>query len=150
MTPERLDQLDEVWLQCAEKIGTMSFATRAKVGALIVKDGRPITSGWNGMPSGFPNDEIEQTLADGSVVTNPLVLHAESNALMKCSSYEGTSTAGATLYVSMSPCIDCCKLIIQSKIAKVVYRTQYRDSSPLQALRRAGIIVEQRERDDRT
>jgi dCMP deaminase len=125
----------------ASDLSVMSLATRAKVGALIVKKGRIVSSGWNGMPSGFPNELLE-SMIDGKVVTNPLVLHAESNAILKCAA-SGNSTKGASLYVTMSPCPDCAKLIIQSGIEKVYYRDQYRLTEGLDVLRQANIKVTQ-------
>lgn len=137
MTPKRKRQLDYVFMAMAENLSTMSLATRSKVGALIVKDGNIKSTGWNGMPSGFPNGELELK-SDTGVVTNPLVLHAESNAILKCAQ-EGSSSDGAHLYVTMSPCPDCAKLIIQAGITKVFYRDQYRLPDGLQVLARAKI-----------
>lgn len=145
----------------AEDLSTMSLATRSQVGALIVKAGRIMSTGWNGMPSGFPNDELElfqpvtrtcgkhefwQTFAPSSfqLVTNSLVLHAESNAILKCAQ-NGSSSEGAYLYVTMSPCPDCAKLIIQSGIKKVFYRDKYRLTDGLDILKRAKIPCQQLE-----
>jgi dCMP deaminase len=139
MTPERTAQLEEVYMQVAEKISTMSVATRSKVGAIIVKDGNIISMGWNGMPSGFPNEEVEIANLDGTKNTNPLVLHAEANALMKGLRSPGVSTVGATLFSTLSPCVDCCKLIMQAGIKRVVFRDQYRDDSSLKIFARANI-----------
>ena len=142
MTPKRKSQLYQVFMAMAENLGTMSLATRSKVGALIVKNGNIKSTGWNGMPSGFPNEELERYedagLAGGKLVTNPLVLHAESNAILKCAK-EGSSAEGAYLYVTMSPCPDCAKLIIQAGIKKVFYRHQYRLTEGLAVLKRAKI-----------
>ena len=147
MIYSRLQQLDEVFVKIAEDISTMSYATRSKVGAIIVKDGNIISMGWNGMPSGFPNDEVEYYedagLAGGVLTTNPLVLHAESNAILKCAKSGGVSSEGSTLYVTMTPCLQCCKLIIQAGIKQVFYRDAYRDMSSLAVLERAGIPVVQ-------
>lgn len=155
MTPLRKKQLDLVWMAMAEDLSTMSLATRSQVGALIVKDGNIKSTGWNGMPSGFPNEELESTTYPSPeakrfrgqakpparfavVVTNPLVLHAESNAILKCAK-EGSPSEGAYLYVTMSPCPDCAKLIIQSGIKKVYYRDKYRLAEGLDILKRAKI-----------
>lgn len=137
MTPKRKRQLDHVFMAMAEDLSTMSLATRLKVGALIVKDGNIKSVGWNGMPSGFPNGEIELK-SGGEIITNPLVLHAESNAILKCAA-EGSSSAGADIYMTMSPCLYCAKLIIQAKITKVFYRDQYRLTDGLDVLKRAKI-----------
>lgn len=134
-------------MRIAEEVSTMSYATRAKVGAILYKSPRIISMGWNGMPTGFPNEEVEYIedagLAGGTLVTNPLVLHAESNAILKCAKNGGVSSEGSTLYVTMSPCVQCCKLIIQAGIKNVFYRTAYRDLSSLEILERAGIPVVQ-------
>lgn len=139
-------ELDEAYMQMAEVWANRSYATRAKVGALLVKDKQIISDGYNGMPSGFPNEEIEfyADMRDaGTLTSNPLVLHAEANAILKCAKNGGVSSDGATLYVTMSPCRDCCKLIIQSGIKRVVYRNQYRDISSLDVFKRTDIKVEQ-------
>lgn len=139
-----------------------SYAKRKKVGAIIVKDGQIISDGYNGTPSGFENEceTIEPcdvtkencTSLFGvqncdlcpyhKVKTKPYVLHAEANAILKvaCSN---NSTEGATLFCTMSPCLECAKLIIQSKIAEVYYDELYRDDSGIKLLERAGIICKQ-------
>ena len=109
----------------------------------MVKGRQIISDGYNGMPTGFPNDEVESINDDGFHETNPLVLHAESNAILKCAKSGGVSSEGSTLYVTMSPCLQCCKLIIQAGIKKVYYRTAYRDISSLPVLKQAGIEVVQ-------
>ena len=140
MTNPRID-LDEAYMKMAEIWAQRSYATRTKVGALMIKDRQIISDGYNGMPTGFSNDEVEFTNPDGSIETNPLVLHAESNAILKCAKSGGVSSDGSTLYVTMTPCLQCCKLIIQAGIKKVFYRDAYRDMSSLAVLERAGIPV---------
>jgi dCMP deaminase len=146
MTPEREHMLRLVWMAMASDLASMSLATRSKVGAIIVKDGNVASCGWNGMPSGFPNEELEYFedagLVGSKLVTNPLVLHAESNAILKCAK-SGRGTDGAEMYVTMSPCPDCAKLIIQAGIKHVYYRDQYRLTEGLDVLRRANIEVTQ-------
>lgn len=113
-----------------------SYCTRRKVGALIVKDQMIISDGYNGTPSGFEN-----VCEDESGLTKPYVLHAEANAITKvaCS---GNNSDGATIYITASPCVECAKLIIQSKIKRVVYGEEYRLTDGVDLLRRAGIDVE--------
>ena len=118
----------------------MSHAKRAKVGALLVKDNNIISMGWNGTPSGFDN-ECEITNADGSLVTKPEVLHAESNCITKVAQ-STQSSLDSTMYITISPCMDCSKLIAQSGVKRVVYKDFYRDKKSLDFLRRCGIIVE--------
>ena len=113
-----------------------SSCERKKVGAIIVKDKMIISDGYNGMPSGFPNDcEI-----DGE--TKPEVLHAEANAITKLARSHNSSE-GATLYVTMQPCMECSKLIIQSGIKRVVYVESYRDDRGLRLLVQANVIFQQ-------
>lgn len=126
---------DGVYLKMADALATMSYAERAKVGCLIVNTGGQIVSqGYNGTPSGFDNSCEENDM------TKPEVLHAESNAISKCAKWGG-STDGATLYVTLSPCFECAKLIIQSGIKRVVYKEEYRDLSGIALLTKANIEV---------
>ena len=112
-----------------------SYCQRRKVGALIVKDKMIISDGYNGTPSGFEN-----VCEDENNVTKPYVLHAEANAITKIAR-SGNSSAGATMYVTAAPCIECAKLIIQAGIRRVVYSEQYRLEDGLDLLRRAKIEV---------
>ena len=120
-------------------VASQSKCKRQKVGALVVKGSNIIAIGYNGTPSGFDNNcECE----DGS--THPYVLHAESNAIAKCAK-STIGTSGAILYCTLSPCLECAKLIIQSDISEVYYKQQYRDSSPIELLSLANIKCEKYE-----
>ena len=130
-------KFDGSYLRMAEIWAQNSYCKRRKVGALLVKDKMIISDGYNGTPSGFEN-----VCEDENGVTKPYVLHAEANAITKVAK-SGNSSAGATLYVTASPCIECSKLIIQSGITRVVYRDEYRLTDGVDLLRRAGIEVEQ-------
>lgn len=143
MTPERKHLFDEVLLNVAEQIGTMSVATRAKVGAILYKNKNIISMGWNGLPSGMPNDLIESREGD-KLITNPRVRHAEDNVFDKLI-YDGnhSGAAGATLYQSYSPCPRCADRIIASGVARIVFRNFYRDQSALPWIIDAGISLEQ-------
>jgi dCMP deaminase len=132
-------KFDHSYLQMAEIWAQNSYCKRRKVGALIVKDKMIISDGYNGTPSGFEN-----ICEDEDGVTKPYVLHAEANAITKVAK-SGNSSAGATLYVTASPCMECSKLIIQSGITRVVYRDAYRLMDGIELLKRAGIEVEQSE-----
>jgi dCMP deaminase len=132
-------KFDHSYLQMAEVWAQNSYCKRRKVGALIVKDKMIISDGYNGTPSGFEN-----ICEDEDGVTKPYVLHAEANAITKVAK-SGNSSAGATLYVTASPCMECSKLIIQSGITRVVYRDAYRLMDGIELLKRAGIDVEQSE-----
>lgn len=133
---------DEAYMQMAEVWAQRSYATRTKVGALLVNPltRQIVSDGFNGMPSGFPNEDVEFVNPDGSISTNPLVIHAESNTIIKCAVAQGGSI-GCTLYVTINPCVDCAKLIIQSGIKRVVYRNFYRITEGIAILQRAGIEV---------
>lgn len=151
-------------MQIAYQVSKLSYAERRKVGCIIVKDEQIVSFGYNGTPHGFDNtceeEQIRyyenpdhaQTLKDkgyecesgccSKQVTKREVLHAESNALTKISK-STLSSEGADMYVTMSPCFDCSKLIIQSGISRVFYSEEYRDTSGIDLLEKAGIIVEQ-------
>ena len=132
-------KFDHSYLQMAEVWAQNSYCKRRKVGALLVKDRTIISDGYNGTPSGFEN-----ICEDENGVTKPYVLHAEANAITKVAK-SGSSSQGATLYVTASPCAECAKLIIQAGITRVVYRDAYRLTDGVDLLRRAGIEVEQSE-----
>lgn len=136
-------ELDEAYLRMAEVWANRSKANRKQVGALIVKERRIISDGYNGMPSGSNDDVCEFYTEDGSLQTKPDVLHAESNALLKITESGGVGARGATLYVTLSPCFECSKLIVQAKIARVVYREKYRDVRGIENLLKYGIKVDQ-------
>jgi dCMP deaminase len=119
----------------ASEWSTNSCCNRKKVGALIVKDNMIISDGYNGTPSGFLND-----CEDSEGNSHWYVLHAEANAITKLSR-STQNGEGSTLYLTLSPCRDCCKLIIQTGIKTVIYKEEYRDISGLQLLKEAGIRV---------
>ena len=125
----------------------LSSAIRKKVGCLIVKDGAIISDGYNGTPSGFDNncEEYETWPQDPQLPTIPLktkpeVLHAESNAITKLAK-STQSSDGATMYITISPCVDCAKLIIQSGIKRVVYGEVYRNEDGINLLNKASITT---------
>ncbi len=130
--------LDDKYLKMAEVWGSLSTAKRKQVGCLVVKDGRVISDGYNGTPHGFDNDcEFETRFG---YETKPEVLHAESNALTKLAK-STQSSEGATVYVTLSPCFDCAKLMIQSGIERVVYSEKYRYTDGIELLEKAGISI---------
>lgn len=130
-----MEKFDQRYLEMAGIWARNSYCKRRQVGALIVKDKMIISDGYNGTPSGFEN------VCEENGVTKPYVLHAEANAISKVAK-SGNSSAGATLYVTASPCIECAKLIIQSGIKRVVYKDEYRLTDGVDLLTRAGIEVE--------
>lgn len=129
------NKFDIAYLKMATEWANLSYCKRKKVGALIVKDRMIISDGYNGTPSGFENN-----CEDKNGKTNWFVLHAEANAILKIAS-STQSCKGATLYITMSPCKECSKLILQSGIEKVVYMAGYSDDSGLQFLKNAGIEI---------
>jgi dCMP deaminase len=127
-------------MRAAHLYAELSTARRLKVGALIVKDDRIVSIGYNGMPSGWDNN-CELELEDGTIKTKPEVLHAETNALAKLAR-STESGLDADLFVTHSPCLDCAKLIYQSGIKRVYYANAYRDDSGIAFLKASGITVE--------
>jgi dCMP deaminase len=134
-------KLDLLYMDIAERCSEESHGIRSKVGCIIVQGDNIVSHGWNGTPSGMDNG-CEIIHEDGSMTTKPEVLHAESNALMKLAANSQASTAGATLYVTLSPCPECAKLIKQAKINRVVYRYPYRIPSGIDLLRQLGVTVD--------
>lgn len=121
----RSEQFDVMYMDIAHIVAKLSRCNRAKVGAIIVKDGNIISFGYNGTPTGFCNECEEND------VTKDEVIHAEMNAILKA----GINAQGATMYVTMSPCIQCSKIIKQSGIQNVVFETLYRDTQGLDKLK---------------
>jgi dCMP deaminase len=135
MKAEKLSKYDRAYLRIAREWGNLSYCTRKKVGAIIVKDRMIISDGYNGTPSGFEN-----CCEDTDGLTKWYVLHAEANAILKVAR-STQSCEGATLYITMSPCKDCSKLIHQSGIKRVVYQQAYKDNSGVDFLEKAGVEV---------
>jgi dCMP deaminase len=148
-------KLKEAYMKTAETFAELSHARRLHVGAIVVKDDRIISIGYNGMPAGWDNDceyEVEEFQTEygvgsklvktGELKTKPEVLHAETNAIAKLAK-STESGDGSILFVTHSPCLDCSKLIYQSGINSVFYRNNYRDDSGIKFLQASGITVEQ-------
>lgn len=131
-------------MKVAETFAELSSARRLHVGAIVVKDDRIISIGYNGMPSGWDNNcEDEQYEEDGfhvTLKTKPEVLHAETNAIAKLAK-STESGLGATLFVTHSPCLDCAKLVFQSGINSVYYRNSYRNEDGIRFLEKAGVTI---------
>jgi len=126
---------DKAYLRIADEWGKLSYCKRKQVGAIIVKDRMIISDGYNGTPTGFEN-----FCEDEEGYTKWYVLHAEANAILKVAA-STQSCKGATLYITLSPCKECSKLIHQAGIIRVVFKKAYRDDSGLQFLTKAGIDV---------
>ena len=127
---------DRFYMDLAKRVAEMSHAKRNRVGTVIVKTDQTLATGWNGMPSGFDNlcERVEN-------VTNPEVIHSEINALAKIARSGGMGALGATMYITLSPCVECAKMIIQSGIIKVIYAEEYRDLSGVNLLLATSISV---------
>ena len=134
----------DAYMDVAKRFAQLSSAKRLQVGAIIVKDNRIISIGYNGMPSGWDNcceerdgeDEWSNTIYK----TKKEVLHAETNAIAKLAK-SGESGLRATLFVTHAPCIDCAKLIYQSGITTVYYAEEYRSTQGLHFLSKSDIEV---------
>jgi dCMP deaminase len=160
-------RLLQAYMKTAETFAELSHARRLHVGAIVVKDDRIISIGYNGMPAGWENDceykeypdrydkhaewaDLQFPLQepDGTyyrLKTRPEVLHAESNAISKLAR-SSESGDGATMFITHAPCMDCSKLIYQSGIRRVYFGSAYRDDAGVQFLKSCGIEVEQLER----
>ena len=130
------ERYDLAYLKMAMEWAKLSYCNRRKVGALIVKDRMIISDGYNGTPSGFEN-----FCEDDNGYTKWYVLHAEANAILKVANSTQSCT-GSTLYLTMSPCSNCSKLIHQAGIARVVYSEEYKDLSGIEFLNKAGVKTE--------
>ena len=149
-------------MQVAETYAKLSTARRLQVGALIVKEDRIISIGYNGMPGGWDNncEDIETTFDErdtyhspdwkfdevkkqySRLKTKPEVLHAEANAIAKVAR-SPESSEGAVIFITHAPCIECAKLVFQSGIKQVFYRDNYRNTAGIDFLKQAGVIVNQ-------
>lgn len=133
---QKQQKYDKAYMRMAREWSKLSFCHRKQVGALIVKDRMIISDGFNGTPSGFENP-----CEDDNGDTKWYVLHAEANAILKVAG-STQSCKDATLYLTMSPCKECSKLIHQSGIKRVVYHEAYKDTTGLDFLEKAGVEVQ--------
>ena len=136
MSIDKQKRYDLAYLKMARTWGELSHCHRKKVGALIVKDRMIISDGYNGTPSGFENP-----CEDEENYTKWYVLHAEANAILKVAA-STQSCVGATLYLNLSPCRECSKLIFQSGIKRIVYSKKYKDQSGIEFLLKSGVEVD--------
>ncbi|AFU68297.1 deoxycytidylate deaminase [Psychroflexus torquis ATCC 700755] len=136
MTIEKQLKFDKAYLRMAREWGKLSHCQRKQVGAIIVKDRMIISDGFNGTPSGFNN-----ACEDKEGLTKWYVLHAEANAILKVAA-STQSSKNATLYINLSPCKECSKLIHQAGIIRVVYQHRYKDNAGLDFLEKAGVDLQ--------
>jgi len=122
-------------MEIAETVSKMSYAKRLQVGAIVVKDNRIISIGYNGTPALWDNN-----CEDENNKTKPEVIHAEANSIMKLAR-SNESGNGATIFLTHAPCIDCAKLIYGAGIIQVFYKHKYRDHSGVDFLEKCGIYT---------
>jgi dCMP deaminase len=137
-------RFNKLYATVVREVAELSYAKRLKVGAIVVKDGRIISMGYNGTPPGWDNKCEDEVLTENgpTLVTRPYVIHAEDNAIAKLA--KSTDSAnGATMYVTHAPCIECAKIIAGSGISKVSFLYHYRDENGLKFLSDCGILTEQ-------
>ena len=151
----------QMYMTIAETVATMSHARRLQVGSIVVKEDRIISIGYNGMPAGWDNNceykvyanewsvdnniweyQEEDSGHPYNLKTKPEVLHAESNAISKLAK-SSESGDGATIFITHAPCVDCAKLIFQSGINSVFYRSSYRSTDGVEFLEKSGVTVTQ-------
>jgi dCMP deaminase len=134
----------DAYMDVAERFAKLSSAKRLQVGAIVVKDDRIISIGYNGMPAGWDNtcEDVIEIHEDGGIVTKtkPEVIHAEANAIAKLAK-SSESGDGSTMFLTHAPCIDCAKQVYTAGIKKVYYRDSYRDSIGLDFLAKCDIMV---------
>ena len=144
------EKFKQTYMKTAKVFSELSHARRLHVGAIVVKDDRIISIGYNGMPAGWDND-CEDPVYDFNsngkmdvvgLKTKPEVLHAESNAIAKLAK-SNESGLGADIFITHAPCIECAKLIYQSGINNVYYGENYRDDSGIEFLKKSGVKIEQ-------
>jgi|TARA_B100000959_G_scaffold41018_1_gene40773 dCMP deaminase len=137
MKPKFID----AYMDVAERFGKLSSARRLNVGAIIVKDNRIISIGYNGMPTGWDNN-CENELTEGKLKSKPEVLHAETNSIAKLAQ-SNESGLDSTLFVTHSPCLECAKLIYQSGITTIYYKHEYRSKEGVDFLEKCKLNVHQ-------
>ena len=146
MFSEKQLRYHSLYMDIAQRVSEMSYAKRLKVGAIIEKDGRIISTGWNGMPAGMDNNcEHEIVTGNGTydhvqLVTRSEVMHAERNAIDKLAS-SNESSKDATLYITHSPCLECAKSIYTSGVKTVLYKNLYRSSEGVKFLQAMNVSV---------
>jgi dCMP deaminase len=134
----------DAYLDMADRFAELSYAQRLKVGAIVVKDNRVISIGYNGTPAGWENtcEEVVEVHEDGGVVTKTKdeVIHAEANAIGKLAR-DGEAGLDSTMFCTHAPCINCAKLIYGAGIRSLYYRNSYRDEDGIEFLKKCNIEV---------
>ena len=141
MDIQKINKWDKAHMKAARVYAKLSSAKRLKVGAVIVKENRIISIGYNGMPSGWTNDCENSDEYGNMLITKPEVLHAETNAIAKVAR-SSESCEDATLYTTHQPCLDCAKLIYQSGIMRIVWEETYKTDKGIAFLKKCNVIVD--------
>lgn len=141
------EKYNKFFMDVALRTAENSYARRMKVGSVLVKDFRIVATGWQGTPAGFDNACEEKIDPDGpdevfNLKTKQDVIHSEANIIYFCAKH-GIKTDGTTLYITLSPCVNCALAIIQAGIKRVYYHVPYRDDSGIKVLRKAGIMIDE-------
>jgi len=140
-------EADELYMGTAMLYAKLSKAKRAQVGSCLVTKNGVVLGGVNGTPTGLPNEceTVVKTslpyLFEDTLVTKPEVIHAELNCILKAAR-DGVSCIGATMYVTLSPCVPCAAMMIQAGVKRLVYKDTYRIQDGTDLLQRAGVVVE--------
>ncbi len=138
--------MDEYFMEIARVVAKRSTCLRNKVGALLVRNKRILSTGYNGSPRGLEHCldvgclREERNIESGTQQEICRAVHAEQNAIIQCAIH-GVSTEGATLYCTHQPCILCAKMLINAGVRKVVYEQPYPDEEAMDYFRRAGVEV---------
>lgn len=130
----------DAFMDTAERFAQLSSAKRLQVGAVVVKDNRIVSIGYNGMPTGWTNN-CEEWFDDGTCKTKDEVIHAEANAIAKLAR-DGESGLGSDVFCTHAPCIQCAKIMYGAGVKKVYYRNTYRDTKGLDFLEKCGVQLE--------
>ena len=143
-----MDKWDKRFMELTELVGTWASCYRRKVGAVIVKDKRVMTTGYNGAPAGIASCmergeclREKMNIPSGTHAETCYAAHAEQNAIIQAARY-GANIDGATLYCTHQPCVICAKMIINSGIARVVYADGYPDKFAMELFSEAGVVCE--------
>lgn len=138
--------VDEYFMEMCDLVAKRSTCLRRQIGAVIVKDGHIVSTGYNGAPRNVEHCldigciRIKENIPSGTHAESCMALHAEQNAILQCA-YHGKSSKDAIIYVNTQPCIICAKMIINAGIKKVIYRGDYPDPSALEMLKKGGVEV---------
>lgn len=137
-------QLDNVYMQNAVNMATLSHAVRKRVGCILVTSENLQIGAYNGQPSGWDNccEDVHESEPFEHLVTKNTVIHAELNAILHAAR-QGTSVKGSTIFITLAPCSACSAMIAQAGIKRVVYKEEYRDMSGVNLLKEHGVVVEQ-------